>query len=73
MQPPKTLNGYPLIARDQIDDETWAILAWRDTNLYHPYVVATWSIHSQVEWQHGEYLADIVTAAQCYEARRKGF
>ena len=57
--PPPNLNGYPVIAAHQCDDETWLIACYRRDHPSHEYVVAEWSIHSPNEWLQGHYMSTI--------------
>lgn len=68
--PPATLNGYPVIAEQMIDAETYVIICHRRDHPYHSYVVAKWSVHSPNEWQHGDYFADFLGAVSSFT---KGF
>lgn len=70
--PPAELNGYPLIAKHQLDAETWVICAWRREHPIHPFVVATWSIHSPNEWLHGSYHESLHAAATNFNSAIKG-
>jgi hypothetical protein len=65
-EPPKMLNGYPVIERQRLDDETWVICCWREGHSVHPYVVAKWSIHSPTEWLQGFYYSHLVAAGRSF-------
>lgn len=71
--PPKTLNGYPVIAKSQLDDEAWVIICYREGHSAHEYVVAKWSIHSPNEWIQGHYFETILNAAKDFSSMKKGF
>ena len=67
--PPAMLNGYPVIAEKMIDNSTFAVVMHRRNHAMHPYVVASWSIHSPNEWQHGYYTQYFLEAAQVFAAK----
>lgn len=71
MKPPKQLNGCIVIAKQQLDEHTWAIMLWRE-HPYHEYVVSLWSAHHPNEWQGGNYFDNVLSAAKAYTVMSDG-
>ena len=69
-QPPKTLNGYPVIAASPREGspDSFTVIVYREGSAL-PFVVATWFAHLGPEWLWGHYCKTLIEACECYESK----
>jgi hypothetical protein len=68
---PKTLNGYPILHREEHEDGTQTVMAFREWHPYHPFVVARWWVMLEHTWAGGQYLETLPEAMKAFEATAK--
>ena len=65
--PPKTLNGYPVIASKPRRGGGWRIVCWREGHPVHSFVVASWHKNNPDQWHWGRYYATGLEAFTDFE------
>lgn len=67
MPAPTKINGYPVLHSRPVSGG-FAVLCYRETHEFHPYVVATW-VPGEDGWHHGDYQSDLPSAMTAFERR----
>lgn len=69
---PAHLNGCAVVEDVQHpQDGAHTVMVYNPRNAHHPYVVATWYPDLGEHWEHGDYCATPVEAADAFRARLK--